>query len=117
MASTNNLKKTQEFFNQWQDYHRLVEELDTYKATAEILRGEIRGTVLDVGNGGVFNYDVQQAEKIVLVDIAEELVAKHDWPPNVTFKWGDATHLPVESDSFDTVLLQLILHQIGRAHV
>ena len=111
--AADNAKKTQEFFDHWDEYHQLVQDLDTYRKVAGALRGEIRGRLLDVGNGGVFNYDVTEAREIVVVDIAEELVAKMECPPNVSFQWGDATKLPVEANSFDTVLLQLTIHHLA----
>jgi ubiquinone/menaquinone biosynthesis C-methylase UbiE len=108
-----NVRATQEFFNKWFDYHKLVGELDTYRYTAEALRDELHGRVVDVGSGGVLNYDVAQLEQVVIVDIAEELSRKKNWPPNVLFKWGDAVDLPLESNQFDAVLLQLILHHLA----
>ncbi len=108
-----NLGTTEDFFNRWDGYHDLVSDLDTYKLIAKVLPGEIRGRLLDVGNGGVFNYDTRSADEIVVVDIAKDLVNKTNWPPHVTFRWGDAAKLPVESNEFDTVLLQLILHHLA----
>jgi SAM-dependent methyltransferase len=108
-----NVRSTQDFFNKWTEYHKLVGELDTYVFTADALRGELGGRVVDIGGGGVFNYDVARLEQVVVVDIAEELACHTDWPPNVLFKWGDAVDLPLESGQFDTVLLQLILHHLA----
>jgi len=108
-----NRKRTQEFFDNWDEYHQLVSELDSYQFTQRALAGEIRGRMLDVGNGGVFNYDVTCAEHITVVDIAADLVAQKKHPDNVTFKWGDATALPVDANSFDLVLQQLILHHLA----
>lgn len=108
-----NLRTTEDFFNKWAGYHKLVGELDTYRFTSEALHGELRGRLLDVGSGGVLNYDVTSLEQVVMVDIAEELTRKTDWPCNVLFKRGDAIELPVGSGQFDTVLLQLILHHLA----
>lgn len=111
-----NLQKTQEFFNKWSGYHHLINGLDTFRFMAEALQGEIHGKVLDIGNGGVFNYDVECADELVVVDLAEELVRKQDWPPHMTFKWGDATALPVEGNLFDTCLLQHLIHHLAEAN-
>ena len=108
-----NLQKTQDFFSQWGRYHQLVNELDSYRRTTDALRGEIRGRLLDVGNGGVFNYDLNVAQEVVVVDLSEELVNSSEKSKNVTFLWGDATALPVDSDSFDTCLLQFLLHHLA----
>ena len=108
-----NVETTRTFFNKWSDYHRLVNELDTYRYTATALRGELRGNVADVGSGGVLNYDVSDLEKLVIVDIAEKLSGNTDWPTNVIFQIGDAVKLPLTTRQFDTVLLQLILHHLA----
>jgi ubiquinone/menaquinone biosynthesis C-methylase UbiE len=113
-----NQKSTQDFFNQWRDYQNTVHQLDTYRYTEQTLRGEIRGKLIDVGNGGVFNYDVGQAEKILVVDLAESLVGQLDHIPHASFRHGDATKLPVEDGSFDTCLLQFVLHHLAeRSHI
>ena len=91
----------------------MVESIDSYRLISRALNEEISGDVLDVGNGGVFNYDVGQATRIVVVDIASELSQRTDWPPNAEFRWGGATELPVEDGSFDTCLLQLIVHHLA----
>lgn len=108
-----NVETTRIFFNKWDDYHRLVNELDSYRFTAAALRGELRGNVADVGSGGVFNYAVSDLEKVVVVDIAERLSRQADWPSNVIFQAGDAVALPLTTGQFDTVLLQLILHHLA----
>jgi ubiquinone/menaquinone biosynthesis C-methylase UbiE len=61
----------------------------------------------------VFNYDLTAAQEIVVVDLSEELVNSSTKPNNVTFLWGDATALPVEGKSFDTCLLQFLLHHLA----
>lgn len=110
-----NIQRTQQFFDKWADYGCLVSGLDTYKLIAEALRGEIQGRVLDVGNGGVFNYDVASAKEIVAVDIATKPAATGDFPVPVEFRWGDAVKLPVESDSFDTVIIQSVIHHLAES--
>ena len=108
-----NLQKTQDFLSQWGGYHQLVNELDTYRHTTAALSGEIHGRLLDVGNGGVFNYDLNAAKEIVVVDLSEELVNSPTKPANVTFIWGDATSMPVDNNSFDTCLHQFLLHHLA----
>ena len=108
-----NAKQTQSFFSQWADYHRLVNELDTYRFTAAALRGELRGRLADVGSGGVFNYDAAALESVVMVDLTEDLARQTVWPSNVFFRQGDAVALPLETGCFDTVLLQMILHHLA----
>lgn len=108
-----NRDKTQSFFNEWDEYHKLIADLDSYRYPALALRGEIRGRMLDIGNGGIFNYDTTQASEIVVVDVAKDLMNGKNWPANATFTWGDAVHLPVEPDTFDTALLQFLMHHLA----
>ena len=112
-----NSKTTRTFFNQWDDYHRLVNQLDSYLFISAALRGELRGHAVDVGNGGVFNYDVPALDKLVIVDIAEDLTKKTVLAPNVSFQYGNAVALPLDTGQFDTVLLQLILHHLAEYSV
>lgn len=116
-TTMNNSKTTRTFFNQWDDYHRLVNQLDSYQFISAALRGELRGHAVDVGNGGVFNYDVPALEKLVIVDIAEDLTKKTVLAPNVSFQYGNAVALPLDTGQFDTVLLQLILHHLAEYSV
>lgn len=105
-----------EFFAR--DKHgRDAAELDTYRNIRAALTGELAGTelLLDVGNGGVFEYDTTQVEKIVAVDLfLDQLPASH-FPPNVTPRPGDALDLDEPDDTYETVLEALLYHHlVGR---
>jgi SAM-dependent methyltransferase len=102
-----------EFFAR--DKHgRDAAELDTYRLIREAITGEVAGTprLLDVGNGGVFEYDTSQVGEIVAVDLfLDQLPAGH-FPPNVTPRKGDALALDEPEDSYDMVLEALLYHHL-----
>jgi SAM-dependent methyltransferase len=89
-------------------------ELDTYRLIREAITAEVAGTrrLLDVGNGGVFEYDTATVGEIVAVDLfLDQLPADH-FPPNVTPRKGDALALEEPEDSYDVVLEALLYHHL-----
>ena len=71
----------------------------------------LNGTVLDIGNGGVFGYDVGKLEQIIAVDLAFD----ENMPDNGKIKYicNDARDLnAIESGSCDCVVMQFIVHHI-----
>ena len=94
-------------------YARQVDRLDSYEFIRARLNRELEGTkrLLDVGNGGVFEYDTAVAEEIVAVDLFldEASTQAHE---NVIFRRGDALVLPESSDSFDVVLEAYLFHHL-----
>jgi SAM-dependent methyltransferase len=90
-----------------------VQELKTYRNIRLAVNGAIKGThrLLDVGNGGVFDYDTQLVDELVGVDLflGETSV---EVPPNVTLRRGDALALSEPDDAYDGVLLNSVLHHL-----
>src|SRR5262249_28335126 len=82
----------------------------------KIVEREVRGAgdVLDVGNGGFFNYDTALAAHVTAVDLFLE-----DGPgptPNSTFRKGSFLELPFPDARFDCVLQQNVFHHVtGRS--
>jgi SAM-dependent methyltransferase len=110
---TTSAEQNAEFFAR--DKHgRDVASLDTYRLIREAVTREVAGTgrLLDVGNGGVFDYDTTQVEEIVAVDLfLDQLPASH-FPPNVVARKGDALALDEPDDSYETVLEALLYHHL-----
>jgi SAM-dependent methyltransferase len=109
----NSAEQNAEFFVR--DKHaRDVAELDTYRNIRDAVTRELAGTeqLLDVGNGGVFDYDTDQVGEIVAVDLfLDQLPASH-FPPNVTPRRGDALDLDEPEGSYDVVLEALLYHHL-----
>ncbi len=68
--------------------------------------------MLDVGNGGVFQYDTGLVERIVAVDLFLDRLPASRFPPNVTPRKGDALALEEADESFDAVLEALLYHHL-----
>jgi SAM-dependent methyltransferase len=102
-----------EFFAR--DKHRRdVAELDTYHRIRDSITQEVAGTglLLDVGNGGVFEYDTTQVEKIVAVDLFLDRPTAAQFPPNVTARRGDALALDEPDEAYEVVLEALLYHHL-----
>ena len=98
-------------------HSRDVATLDTYKRIREAIECEVAGCrrMLDVGNGGVFQYDTRLVEKIVAVDLFLDRLPHSHFPPNVVPRKGDALALEEADGSFDIVLEALLYHHLVAA--
>jgi SAM-dependent methyltransferase len=106
-------KQNAEFFAR--DKHgRDAAELDTFRLIREAITREVAGAkrLLDVGNGGVFEYDTDQVEEIVAVDLFLDRLPMERFPPNVTPRKGDALALEEPDGSYDMVLEALLYHHL-----
>ena len=106
-------RQNAEFFAR--DKHgRDAAELDTYRLIREAITREVAGAdeLLDVGNGGVFEYDTSQVKSIVAVDLFLDQAAASRFPPNVTARRGDALALDEADASYDLVLEALLYHHL-----
>ncbi len=104
------------WFNENDHYMELQSRLECYQNIQKIVEREIQGvgTLLDVGNGGFFNYDTSLVGHVTAVD----LFAPKGPPPaaNVVFRPGSLLDLPFPDGSFDCVLQQNVLHHVtGRS--
>jgi SAM-dependent methyltransferase len=100
------------WFNDNHDYAAKQSRLECYQHMQRIVEREIRGVgqLLDVGNGGFFNYDTRLADEVTAVDLFLE-----DGPgptPNSTFRRGSFLALPCPDRSFDCVLEQNVFHHV-----
>jgi SAM-dependent methyltransferase len=106
-------EKNAEFFAR--DKHgRDVAELDTYRRIREAIDREVAGAqrLLDVGNGGVFEYDTGLVKEIVAVDLFLDELPPDHFPANVTPRRGDALELDEPDGSYDVVLEALLYHHL-----
>ena len=89
-------------------------ELDPYRNTRVALTREVAGTelLLHVGNGGVFEDDTTQVERIVAVDVFIDRLPSSNFPPSVTARRGDALVLDEPDDSYEMVLEALLYHHL-----
>jgi SAM-dependent methyltransferase len=95
-----------------------VAELDSYRMIREAVSEEVDGTelLLDVGNGGVFEYDTERVGSIVAVDLFLDQLPPERFPPNVTARAGDALALDEPADRYDAALQAFLFHHlVGKA--
>jgi SAM-dependent methyltransferase len=107
------VEQNAEFFER--DKHRGdVAALDTYRLIREAITREITGCgrLLDVGNGGVFQYDTALVEEIVAVDLFLDRLPDSRFPRNATARRGDALTLDDPDGSYDAVLEALLYHHL-----
>lgn len=110
------VKKNASFFLRELDaYGKGVGSLDTYGFIREAVNESVAGvqSLLDIGNGGVFDYDTSLVERIVAVDLfLHALPEGYRCPENVTLKKGDALALPEPDGSHQAVLMVMLLHHL-----
>jgi SAM-dependent methyltransferase len=104
------------WFNDNDHYIASQSRLACYRHIQKIVEREVRGAgdVLDVGNGGFFNYDTALTDHVTAVDLFLD-----DGPgptPNSAFRRGSFLELPFADASFDCVLQQNVFHHVtGRS--
>lgn len=111
-----NKEKNAEFFRKHlQEYSQNVLELQTYKNIHVALTEEVRGirNLLDIGNGGVFDYDASVVGHITGLDLfLDQLPQDAHIPLNVTMEAGDALNVPKPAETFDGVVMVMLLHHL-----
>ena len=102
-----------EFFAR-EGYGERVAKLDQYARIREAIDREVDGisSLLDVGNGGVFEYDTGRVGSIVAVDLFLDQIPKESLPPNVEAKRGDALALDEADGTYDAVLEAFLYHHL-----
>ena len=106
-------ERNAEFFAR--DKHgRDVAALDTYRLIREAITREVAGArrLLDVGNGGIFEYDTGLVNEIVAVDLFLNQLSPSHFPANVTPRKGDALDLDEPDGAYDVVLEALLYHHL-----
>ena len=74
------------------------------------------GRVLDIGNGGILNYDYSQLKELLCADISvskkiEEVYKK---VPNVSFIESNIMDMKnIEDGRFDAVIVQKVIHHLA----
>src|SRR5688500_13817468 len=93
-----------EWFKDNDHYISSQSALECYRNIKKMVEREVRdgGDVLDIGNGGFFNYDTALARHVTAVDL---FLPNGPGPTtNSTFRAGSFLELPFGDGSFDTVL-------------
>lgn len=115
---TASVAKNAEHFEANERYARQVASLETYRQIRHAVDRQIAGAhrMLDIGNGGVFDYDTSLAEQIVGVDLFLDGTPT-DPGGHITLRHGDALALDEPDASYDTVLVNSVFHHLIGAEV
>ena len=107
------VRRNSEFFSD-EHYGRHVAELDTYALIREAITREVAGTelLLDVGNGGVFEYDTAGVGRILAIDLFLADLPAERFPDNVEARSGDALALELPDGSHDALLEAFLYHHL-----
>lgn len=102
------------FFDTNPEYKKYIDEFDVYRYCSMTINQSLNSGVtelLDIGNGGVINYDASKVKHIVALDLFLEENHVSDYP-NVRFQKGSALEIPFEDNRFDMVMMQNLLHHV-----
>jgi hypothetical protein len=106
--------KNAKYFDANERYANKVGALDTYRNIRSAIGPEIAGSeiLLDVGNGGVFDYDTSLAKRIVGVDLCFDGDNPLQLDEHITLRWGDALALDEPDAAYDRVLEVSVFHHL-----
>lgn len=108
-------KNVDYFLGEHKKYSSNINSIDTYQSMSKAINLELAGInyLLDIGNGGVFDYDTTLVKKIVGVDLfLDALPDEISIPANVSMFHGSAMNLPGGLDKFDGVVMVMLLHHL-----
>jgi ubiquinone/menaquinone biosynthesis C-methylase UbiE len=112
--NADNVDKTRDFFDKWDSYHETVKNIDTWKLYGEAISKHIKnGTILDVGNGGIFNYDTSAAKKIIALDLSPNLLKNAVQAENIEYVEGNIINLNFKEPEFDQIVMDMLVHHLA----
>jgi SAM-dependent methyltransferase len=103
------------FFADNADYAQKVATMATYRNIRSAIDREITGveSMVDIGNGGVFDYETSLAGSIIAVDLMEQPAAP--MPANCEYRKGSALALPEADGRHDAALMVMLFHHLTGA--
>jgi len=113
--SDSSVGKNATFFrDNLEEYSSHIEALDTYRNIREFTNEALLGIdrLLDIGNGGTFDYDVGLVRELVALDLFLEELPDGAFPSNVRPRNGSALAVPEPAESFDGVILSMLIHHL-----
>jgi SAM-dependent methyltransferase len=113
--SNNSIDKNISFFrDNLASYGRKIQDLDTYAIIRMSINDALKGInrLLDIGNGGVFDYDITLIPNILALDLFLDDIDTSSYPSSISFKTGSALNIPEANDSFDGVIMVMLLHHL-----
>ena len=109
-------EKNQSFFlDHHQDYKQKISKLKTYRNIFGEVTEAVSGAelLIDIGNGGVFDYETSRAKRIVAVDVMfTDGFDRTTLPANAEAIRGSALDLPFPDGHADMALMNMLLHHL-----
>lgn len=101
----------------WRRYSKEVKEnfFELYKNTGALITVHIKGRVLDVGFGDVFNYDISSVRQLVTVDLYP--VKFRNRKVDHKHVIADVRDLPFKNDNFHFIVAQFLFHHLAESSV
>jgi SAM-dependent methyltransferase len=101
------------------DYQKSVERetiAGVHRRTREVVEPALRGIVLDLGSGGVTEYQTGRIDFLVSMDNVLDFL-KHSRSESAAEVCGDVTAIPLRGASVDFIIMQFVLHHLtARSH-
>jgi ubiquinone/menaquinone biosynthesis C-methylase UbiE len=117
LQDSTSVEKNRQFFAENHSYAESVSSLDTYRNIREALDRAVAGIThaVDIGAGGVFNYDTDRIQRIDAIDLCLGEAEAARFPRNVTARQGDALALPCPDGAYDGAIIAFLFHHlVGR---
>jgi SAM-dependent methyltransferase len=113
-GQTNAAAEQNKVFFTRETYGQYTATLDGYRNIHRAITEEVKGTdkLLDIGNGGVFEYDTSTVGSIVAVDLFLEDLPTSHFPENATSRTGDALALEEPESHYDATLHAFLYHHL-----
>jgi len=103
------------FLEEYKNYRAQVESIDTYASISLALSMKLQGIprLLDIGNGGVFDYDTSKIGEIVGLDLFLDNLPSHiRLSKNIKMVQGSALDIPKILHDFDGVVIVMLIHHL-----
>lgn len=104
----------QEFFDRESSrYGQFVKQRNFIPFLRRKVSPLLRGRVLDVGSGSVFDFETETFDLYVAMDLSFGMLSELEQGEKITAACGDANHLPFREAAFDTVIYRAVLHHLN----
>tara|TARA_B100000989_G_scaffold298806_1_gene289997 strand:+ start:6949 stop:7656 length:708 start_codon:yes stop_codon:yes gene_type:complete len=105
-------EKNAKFFNDNTNYRKNINNIDTYQNIRNEISEILAGTenLLDIGHGGVFDYNTDKINKIIGLDL--EYMNSSELPNNIELVKGSVLEIPDHLKYFDKIFMNMLLHHL-----
>ena len=104
-----------DFFDSCVDrYRKVIENQEFIKQSSlnSLLNSLLTGDVLDIGNGGVLDYDPGKSSSFFSLDKSLKMLERADTVLRGRITCGDLKDLPIKCASFDAILCKFLFHHL-----